>query len=80
MEVRGDAGAPDLCSLMRTVALRIQAINREYIYWSETLQSAMNADLAEERMVATLLTFFALCALGAGRVDVFQSILQEAVA
>ena len=60
LEVRASGRA---VTVIASVDERIRALGREFAFFSETLAAAIDVDLAEERMLASLSTFFGACAL-----------------
>jgi predicted permease len=60
LEVRTTA---DPLGVVPSVSKTIRALNREYSFWAESLERVIAVNLASERMLASLSTFFAVVAL-----------------
>lgn len=68
LELRS-AGGP--LSVVPSVGKTIRAMNREYSFWSESLERAIAVNLASERMLANLSTFFAVVALSLALIGLY---------
>src|SRR6202034_669618 len=68
LEVR-TGGRPG--SVIPSVNARIRALGREFVFFSETLAAAIDVNLAEERMLASLSTFSGAAALLLGWIGLY---------
>lgn len=59
LEVRAE-GSP--LAIMPSVESQVSSLGHEFVFWAQTMPQAMDANLSQERLLASLSTFFALVA------------------
>lgn len=59
LEVRASASP---LAVMPAVEAQVRSLGREFVRWAETMSRAIDANIAEERLLASLSTFFATVA------------------